>query len=678
MKPTVAAALAVAIAILGLGGVTSKRIKDSIYTNLQDSAFCFRRTNGTHQMGCSADFKGNVGVVHLISSPDDVSWLIQSGPHDPYVGECLENRRSYDSRNNKLSFFCSFSVIVVPLMFTHKNLRSLADSGKVSGVLLLSINQTDPSDRPERYSDDNACPNSISGLYQHPDDKACDPQENPWNPAGQNLLLEDWPFPIFFVTDEDKVNFLVEDCYERFNNKQPRDWPLCAVELQSHMFSAVDTATCQRRNSLVNPFSPTRICDPMGDKNVFYLLNEEFVDFAKDRFQDDSVLVLSARLDASDIFDKAEVGLDSPTAGIVTLLAVANLLAREHTSNVEQGKNVLFAFLHGESFDYIGSSRMVYDMEENTFPMKRTSMKQEAASETTQAISPVWPLIDLNSLSGYIELGQLFNHKSDNTVFVHAHSNSDYQGVISGLNAEASRTGLELNQASSNQGLPPASLQRVLKRRERLPGVILTNFDQSYENPYFHSVWDNGTYLNPKYNYNDPENALVTHLAKVAETVAGYVSRQVATNGRGQRFTANKTMINEMIHCFVETAKCSLFQAISGPDIFVNKNSPDIPLQQYVGVDRGSSHHGILTRRLLAYLTADILDEDEYRRDNCTTPGNQHIFEYMFMKTETPPSWFNGTKDECHEDPDCGRCVNTTTWRSEAISPGNKTSFSHV
>ena len=32
--------------------------------------------------------------------------------------------------------------------------------------------------------------------------------------------------------------------------------------------------------------------------------------------------------------------------------------------------NVLFAFLNGEAFDYIGSSRMVYDITEGAFPAK--------------------------------------------------------------------------------------------------------------------------------------------------------------------------------------------------------------------------------------------------------------------------------------------------------------------
>ena len=34
-----------------------KRIGESIYTDLDESAFCFRRTNGTHQMGCSSGLR---------------------------------------------------------------------------------------------------------------------------------------------------------------------------------------------------------------------------------------------------------------------------------------------------------------------------------------------------------------------------------------------------------------------------------------------------------------------------------------------------------------------------------------------------------------------------------------------------------------------------------------------
>ena len=36
-------------------------------------------------MGCTSDPNGNVGVVHMIENESDKTWLIEKGPHSPYV-----------------------------------------------------------------------------------------------------------------------------------------------------------------------------------------------------------------------------------------------------------------------------------------------------------------------------------------------------------------------------------------------------------------------------------------------------------------------------------------------------------------------------------------------------------------------------------------------------------------
>ena len=100
----------------------------------------------------------------------------------------------------------------------------------------------------------------------------------------------------------------------------------------------------------------------MGDQNIFHLNPQ--IDFTKDTYDPKSVLVLSTRLDTVNLFDKVELGLGSPTAGIVTMLATAELIYRSGTMENE-AKKVLIALLNGESFDYIGSSRMAFDMQQN-------------------------------------------------------------------------------------------------------------------------------------------------------------------------------------------------------------------------------------------------------------------------------------------------------------------------
>ena len=64
----------------------------------------------------------------------------------------------------------------------------------------------------------------------------------------------------------------------------------------------------------------------MGDRNVFHMIHQENI--TEDRYPDKSILVVSARLDGVNIFDKMEVGYGSPTSSIVTLLATAELLLR--------------------------------------------------------------------------------------------------------------------------------------------------------------------------------------------------------------------------------------------------------------------------------------------------------------------------------------------------------------
>ena len=128
--------------------------------------------------------------------------------------------------------------MITPKMFSTDTLKTLKSSGKINGVLLLGVNETNEILKaPTQFSGDATCPNKRSSLYKN------SPHCQKWNPYGDGLLLEDWSFPIFLIDDEVKVNQLL-DCYKDFNEPKdniPRSWPLCAAELTSHMISSVDT-----------------------------------------------------------------------------------------------------------------------------------------------------------------------------------------------------------------------------------------------------------------------------------------------------------------------------------------------------------------------------------------------------------------------------------------------------
>jgi len=76
--------------------------------------------------------------------------------------------------------------------------------------------------------------------------------------------------------------------------------------------------------------------------------------------------------------------------------------------------NVLFLLLNGEAYDYIGSSRVVWDMKNGVFPMKPcSSAKQEP------------PPLYLHNIRLFVELGQVstLGGKRGNktTLYFHQH-----------------------------------------------------------------------------------------------------------------------------------------------------------------------------------------------------------------------------------------------------------------
>jgi hypothetical protein len=75
--------------------------------------------------------------------------------------------------------------------------------------------------------------------------------------------------------------------------------------------------------------------------------------------------------------------------------------------------NVLFMLLNGESYDYIGSSRVVWDMQHGVFPMKPSSSAK---------VDP--PPLSLQNIALFIELGQistLGRRPSNDTVTLNFH-----------------------------------------------------------------------------------------------------------------------------------------------------------------------------------------------------------------------------------------------------------------
>lgn len=600
-----------------------------MYENIDGAYACFRRLNGTHQFGCTSSRSGNVGVVHIIESKSDADWLINNGLAAPYVA------------------------VLRPSLFTKSLLSELQFSGKVNGVALI-YNGT--LDKPNSFSHEDTCPNRYSGLSS-PFKQTCGIGERePWNPLGSSVLLMDWKFPIFYFTEQSQIENLYQ-CYQTHNEvSEPSEQlgrSLCALELRSHMYGAVSSQKCIKRNSYMTIFSQTNSCDPLGGRNVWQTLfprsnrkADNMIDQKPVKSEaNGSIAVLAARMDATSMFDGLVPSSIGAVTGIVTLLSTAELLHRMLPQNDKYDKNILFLLLHGESYDYIGSSRIVYDMKQNIFPVRPDP-------SVTQP-----PPIGLHHIGPFIEISQLMKPANGQPLFVHRLN--DTNEVLSNFIKVLKRNGNFSNIAISDElpasdNLPPASLQSFLKEKPDIPGLVLTGHGKQFSNRYYHSVLDDSASLDYTYANGSavPKDSVQAYLTDVSTTLAHSLAEHVTGVPYTGVAVANSSLVDELLYCYLEQSNCSLFQsATGGNSVGVGK-----PLSYYVGVYHVPALVPLLTGAALALLTGTPTSHNETECHN--NASTDQVFQYIWVVS---PHW---------QDPTSAKvCLQTTMNFSAAVSP---------
>ncbi|XP_017756108.1 PREDICTED: nicastrin isoform X1 [Eufriesea mexicana] len=552
--------------------VAAERIIDMIYMSFEGVAACFRRHNGTHQFGCSSSMSGNVGIIHLVEDETDIRWL------------------EYNATAGAYTVVLTFS------MFTRDILFRLKNTHNINGVLLVK-NISQP--RPDFYSPEDTCPNRYSGY------KSCN-SASPWNPHGSSLLMEDWPFPMFYTENQTLIE-AVKSCFWKHNahdleNQQHRS--LCALEMKSFMFAAINSESCIRRSDFILNIDPTQFCDPLGDRNIYWPL----APLNKDK---NSIILVTARLDASSLFDGISPGAGNVITGLVTLLATAyylNNLAKDTVLNNKT--NVVFSLLNGEAFDYIGSSRLIYDLKEGNF----------------NALGGV--NLKFDDIKTVIEFGQLNKGK----LYLHS-NNGQNDDVINKIETALNATVLE-------GSIPPTSIQSFLEEKPNLTAVVISDHAQQFQNKYYNGILDDAKSL----NFNNDVNGLATALAKIAVHVAEILYEDVSGNqipSANSSFQDVEHRISQMLICYLENATCDLFRAALSPSTkLINQ-----VLSLYVGVHRVPNIATTLTGQLLAFLT-----RKEVPVEKETACYENHLV------------WMAGENLE-------GLCVNSTVNYSTAVSP---------
>uniref|UniRef100_A0A672RFP2 Nicastrin n=1 Tax=Sinocyclocheilus grahami TaxID=75366 RepID=A0A672RFP2_SINGR len=596
--------------------VLSSSVEQKIYVELNETVPCVRLLNATHQIGCQSSISGDTGVLHVLETESDLDWILSSGPHPPYM------------------------VIMETAFFNRSVMMRMKNSSRVAGVAVI-VSKTGLADN---FSPHTTCPNQNTGVYSasYGSDLAnCN--VTMWNPLGNGLSYEDFAFPVFALKDENQTQ-VIRKCYQdhnlRVNGSAPQ-YPLCAMQLFSHMHAATDTVTCMRRTDLQNRFSinPEVLCDPLSDFNV-WTSTRPLNNSAKGHAANESVVIAATRLDGRSFFWEQAPSAEGTVSGIVTLLATIQALSPV-TQEAPPPRNIFFSFFQGEAFDYIGSSKMVYDMERNDF------------------------VIDLNNVHSMLEIGQV-GLRRGRSLWMHSdpvsRQNKSVSAMMSGVQSAAAGLNLTVDQPSVSQPLPPSSFQRFLRVRG-IPGLVLADHNTSFNNRYYESLYDDAENLNVTYPPDlSPDEQLVyeTDAAKSLAEVATLVARSLYIQAGGEKKNLNNITADPKITHRHTRSLLPPEVTKKGDNSILSSGPP----QFYIGL--GPRIHGPVhsVTRFVQYILANLtgtvtnLTESQCQNPSEVNTENKDLFSYFWV---SGPASVNNTGEPF--------CVRASVRLSKAVSP---------
>ena len=261
--------------------------------------------------------------------------------------------------------------------------------------------------------------------------------------------------------------------------------------------------------------------------------------------------------------------------GYATLLNAGHMLSvllpkQSQVSN--KNLNVIFVIFNGESYDYIGSQRFVYDLDNLEFPTRST--RTDAISfENIEFMLDIGVLDDVSNLK--LHTLNRFSH---------------YNTVLEKLQRYANQFDFNLNvEPVLGTHLPPTSAQSFLRKNTSFPAMIINS---PPSNKYYHSIYDNkenvhfsyGNKTLPFMNLMTNNEALeyfsadsVQMKIRNVSSLIGMALYEILTGSQYQGTTlANPLLVDELLYCFLESADCPLFKAASHPNSLPGLQMPPI------------------------------------------------------------------------------------------------------
>lgn len=488
----------------------------------------------------------------------------------------------------------------------------------------------------QSFSQESRCPNQ---FYRHERQPVCDVSSatNTWNPWGTGLLHENFDIPIIFLSERDEWEKVVK-CYKDFNIiKEGQDKrALCSIEINSFMAAAANSEVCIRRSKFSGFIRQVHFCDPLKGRNIYgTLFPREIVNpINRTNDKDEKIIIVSARLDTTSMFDGVGLGAMDSLASVATLISTAHFLRKIFTDkDYESYKlNVLFILFNGESYDYIGSQRLVYDLK------KRNAFPAPSSNTRPLTLDNVEMLIDLGALDSLDSLKIYHLSESSTKAMTFKESIDTYNAALN-LNLTI------ITETTNN--IPPVSAQMFLRENVNFSTLVFATNEP--KNQFYHSIYDDANNLNFTYHNstkdfdkldsigdasNFSDSSVQVKIRNIATAVGLGIYDMLATNKKySQNMIASSALVDEFLYCFLISTKCPLFQA--SVDLHDDHRVFTPPPQRYISV---TSSQNLQATGWSYHVLGFILGEkNEMMKENCTTlpfywiPGSSKTGECRYM-----------------------------------------------
>lgn len=469
-------------------------IYNQIYQHV-GSMQCVRLLNTTSYVGCNTPRSGVDGALYYLSEASD-----------------------YDKISEHEIFDDIELIIVMEAKdLTRDLIDKMAKNSEITGALVFAGHRQ----QAQPFSEDAKFPNfasSSSSAYYD------------WNPNGNNLLLEVLPFPIFLLYDID--NHPIRQRAKE--NVQTTDFPVWATELTSFMYATDNSEVCLRRKT----------CLPLGGYSVWTSLAGGLPFPAEDSAR----LVLSlTSIDTAGLWVDRTIGAESDMSNLVAQLAALNTLGSMNDLD-KLPKKIVFGFLNGESWGYLGSKKLLRDIHD--FKCNKWSDDKTTCVDPQQS-GIEFSRIALDHIDAIVEVKQVGAIQSGgNALYVHQpNHDANAAPAKAALDVSKDITGLTVLMGSSElTSLPPSSSLSFLDADSSLKSktIVITDHYKQYANQFYHSSFDDWTNVDAELVCQAS-----TVLSRTLLELAGYT-------GGVNNLQVNCTYVSELLDCFTRNATCAL------------------------------------------------------------------------------------------------------------------------